>query len=154
MSQWRAVTIEHARKYADLPIISSSFEMATVVKGLMFVSHSIFKLSISSILELSYSDGALAFRLLHVFFPYSPFLYSPFPCSTFPKSYFPISLFPCSSFPCFFHVRLSRIHFSYSTFSYSTFFRICLFHVCLFRTHLFRVHLIRIRLFLISETQP
>ena len=35
MSEWRAVRIDHARKYAELSIISSSFEMATVVKGLI-----------------------------------------------------------------------------------------------------------------------
>ena len=34
MSEWRAVAIEQARTYADLPIISSSFEMATVARGL------------------------------------------------------------------------------------------------------------------------
>ena len=34
MSEWRAVAIDQARKYEDLPIISSSFEMATVRKGL------------------------------------------------------------------------------------------------------------------------
>ena len=34
MSEWRAVRIDHARKYADLPIISSSLEMVTVMKGL------------------------------------------------------------------------------------------------------------------------
>ena len=33
MSEWRAVAIEQAKTYADLRIVSSSFEMATVVKG-------------------------------------------------------------------------------------------------------------------------
>ena len=34
MSNWRAVSIEQARTYADLLIISSSFEMARIVEGL------------------------------------------------------------------------------------------------------------------------
>ena len=34
LSAWRAVAIEQARLYADLPIISSCFEIATGVKGL------------------------------------------------------------------------------------------------------------------------
>ena len=34
MSEWRAVAIEQARIYADLPNISSSFEMAGVIKWL------------------------------------------------------------------------------------------------------------------------
>ena len=37
MSEWRAVRIDQERNYANLPIISSSIEMATIVKGLIIV---------------------------------------------------------------------------------------------------------------------
>ena len=54
MSAWRVVEIKQARTYADLPIISSSFEMALDVKRVnQSVGQSVLMFKISFILECS-----------------------------------------------------------------------------------------------------
>ena len=62
----RAVDIEHARTYADLPIIPSSFEKVTVVNGLTFTGTRLFATS-------EWPSGRLTIIKVCVFYRYLEF---------------------------------------------------------------------------------